>query len=127
MMILFWSWSLDREDRAHPGGVWVSECLTLSLNFNFRTSERPYTINITTKNIGKQHRESKDLCLTRSGSKDHADPKNLKKIKELNSTHLLFLEKNIKIGSRSSENGSSKSTRCSEGVPPCDILSFFKI
>ena len=81
---------LDRDDTAYPGGVWVSEYQKPSLNFISRTPERPYTINITTKNIDKQHRESKGLCLTRSGSKDHADPKTPQKIKELNSTHLLF-------------------------------------
>ena len=29
------------------------ECQTLSVNFIFRASERPYTVNITTKNISK--------------------------------------------------------------------------
>ena len=46
-------WRLDGEDRAYPGGVWVLGCPNLSLNFIFRTSERPYTVNITTKNIRK--------------------------------------------------------------------------
>ena len=72
-------WHLDGEDTAYPGGVWVLECQTLSLNFSFRTSERPYTMNIATKNSSKQRRKSKDLCLNRSGSKDHTDPKNPKK------------------------------------------------
>ena len=72
-------WRLDGEDTAYPGGVWVLECQTLSLNFISRTSERPYTTNITIKNIDKQRRKSKRICLNRSGSKDHADPKNLKK------------------------------------------------
>ena len=83
-------WRLDGEDRAYPGGVWVSGCPNLSLNFIFRTSERPYTTNITIKNIDKQRRKSKRICLNRSGSKDHADPKKTQKITSFISTHLLF-------------------------------------
>ena len=110
---------LDGEDTAYPGGVWVLECQTLSLNFIFRTSERPYTMNIATKNSSKQHRESQRVCQNRSGSKDHADPKTPKKIKELNSTCLLFFtKKNIKIGSRSSEKGVSKSSHSPGRGPP---------
>ena len=71
-------WRLDGENTAYPGGVRVLECQILSLNIIFRISERPYTTNITIKNIDKQRRKSKRICLNRSGSKDHAVTKPIK-------------------------------------------------
>ena len=80
-------------------------------------------MNIATKNSSKQRRKSKDVCLNRSGSKDHADPKNLKKYFHPNQGVYFFLQKKIKIGSRSSENGGRARPRCAGGVPLCGLRS----
>ena len=83
-------WRLDGEDTAYPGGVWVLECQTLSLNFIFRTSEQSYTMNITTVCSCTHCRKSKGVCLNCSGSKDHGVTATPKKIKTNGITHLLF-------------------------------------
>ena len=112
-------WRLDRDDTAYAGGVWVSECQTPSLNFIFRTSEQPYTINIALIYSSEHCQKSKRVCLNCSGSKDHRVTTPIKNTKKKNTTHLLFkTSKIIKIGSRSSENGGTNIDRSAGGGPP---------